>query len=127
MLSNRPILDVLESVMLLCLSIYTFVSLIKLKPNALFLGKLFSGIVLFRGILPVIASSLISWTYVLISIVALIYLFFSKQTQNLFPKAQRTVYKIDIVIVIVAVLLVILCTLFATTTWINIFGGFMWI
>ena len=145
--NNSPTwLIILSSAILIGLLIYTIVSFIKSKPNALFLGKLFLGLFLFDWVLNPIRAALRlrtvwsgdvgerclslvlegwdwgrAWTWgvvnvhnreedwILISlcIIALVYLFFSKQIQTLFPKEQRTIFTIDKVIAIVAVIVII--------------------
>ncbi|MDR0332751.1 MAG: hypothetical protein LBI15_04735 [Dysgonamonadaceae bacterium] len=123
----NPIFGILESVMFLCLSIYTIVSFIKLKSNALFLGKLLFGLLLLRRIALIIVFGLgLSSLWILVSLGALAYLFFSKQIQNLFPKEQRVICKIDVVIAIVAVIIVALSIIFPSGVWISFWGLISW-
>jgi hypothetical protein len=124
LISSIPIFEILESVMFLGLSIYTIVSFIKRKSNAVFLGKLFFGLLLLRSFLYPIVFSLIAtipvlvgrggqahwfhWVAIPLYLIGLAYLLFSKQIQNFFPKEQRTIRKIDMAIAIVAVPIVVL-------------------
>ena len=127
-------LILLLSAILIGLLIYTIVSFIKSKPNALFLGKLFLGLLLLDWVLnPILAALCTEWRgniclsvagwcwasawnrvwvggyWILISIyiIALAYLYCSKQIQTLFPKEQRTIFTIDKVIAIVAVIAIV--------------------